>query len=92
MKRTKEITIIHYRRRRVRKSRTAATECCPVCGSGSEMITVSAAAKLTGVSRSTLYSWISRHQVHATRPDHGQLHVCRRSLLVRVAQGISEIP
>lgn len=85
MKRTKEITIIHYRRR-VKKSRAVPVEGCPVCGSSSEMITVTA-ARVSGVSRSTLDAWIASQQVHATRSLNGQLFVCRRSLSERVASG-----
>lgn len=86
MKRTREITIIRYRRRRVKKSQGATEGDCPVCGSGPDLITVAAAARLTGVSRSTLDGWITSQQVHTTRLNTGQLYICRRSLLARLAQ------
>lgn len=80
MKRTREITITHYRRRIVRKSQAAAAECCPVCGDGAEMVTVAEAILLTGIIRSTLGGWISKGQVHSTRSRDGQLRICLRSL------------
>ena len=90
MKRTREITIIHYRRRRMKKGQMATEGDCPVCGSESDLITMAAAARLTGVSRSTLYGWVTSHQVHATRSSTGQFHICRHSLLARMAQGVPE--
>lgn len=87
MKRIREITIIHFRRRRVKKSQVEILAQCPVCGNGSEMITVAAAAKLTGLSLSTLNDWITRAQVHATQQIDGQPRICHRSLSERMALG-----
>jgi hypothetical protein len=81
MKRTREITIIHYRRRTVKKRRAANTGDCPVCGSGVNLITVAMAARLTGVSRSVLTGWIAGHQVHATQSTTGQPLICLNSLI-----------
>lgn len=86
MKKTREVTIIHYRRRRVKKSRAGAAECCPGCESGSELITMAAAARLTGLSRSTLNGWIASHEVHTTRSVTGQLHICFKSLIDSLSQ------
>jgi len=91
MKRTKEITIIHYRRRRVKKSRAATEGGCPACGNGSDLITVTEAIRLTGISPSTLDAWIAGHQVHATRSSTGQLRICRRSLFERAALQVSRL-
>ncbi len=84
MKRTSEITITHYRRRRVITRRRVMVEECFVCGSDAELLTVAEAASLTGLSRSTLYRWMASQQVHTTRSSAGQLRICRRSLLSRL--------
>lgn len=89
MKRTREITIIHYCRRRSRK-RQPVTVHCSTCGPEAEMITVAAAAELTGISRSTLYRWIASRRVHAARETNGQLRICHRSLSERMAAGAAK--
>ena len=83
MKRTREITIIHYRRRRVEQHRAGLPDGCPLCGS--DLLEVAAAAKLAGISSRALCDWITGDQVHATPAAGRQLCVCRRSLLVRIA-------
>jgi hypothetical protein len=92
MERIREITITHYRRRRVITRRRVMDPGCAECGSRSEMMSVAAAASLTGLSRSTLYKWMGSRLVHATRSSAGRLQVCRRSLLSRVIEkGVSAL-
>ncbi|MBI3949527.1 MAG: hypothetical protein HY314_03625 [Acidobacteria bacterium] len=91
MKRTKEITIIHYRRRRVIKSRPPTTDRCPVCGNESDLMTVTLAIRLTGVSRATFDRWMASHQVHGTRSAKGQLCICRHCLSEQVAHSLARL-
>ncbi len=90
MKRTKEITIVHYRRRRKKRTQPATIRECPVCGSDAELISLAAALQLTGVSRSTLKEWIDAQQVHATQSSARRFFICRRSLLLRLSAVKSE--
>jgi hypothetical protein len=83
MKRTREITIILYRRRRVKKHQAGLPDGCPLCGS--DLLEVSAAAKLADMSNQALCDWITSDHVHATPAGGRQLRVCRRSLLERIA-------
>jgi hypothetical protein len=64
MNRTREITIILYRRRRVKKHQADLANGCPLCGS--DLLKVAEATKLAGISRQTLCDWITSDQVHAT--------------------------
>jgi hypothetical protein len=79
MKRTREITITHYRRR-VKKGSAAEVEACPVCGSTLGLITIESAAKLTGLNLVTLYSWIASNQIQTASSLRGEFLICRRSL------------
>lgn len=63
MKRIEEITIIHYRRRRVTKSQTTSARNGPVCECGADLMTESVAVRFIGISHSTLNEWISNNLV-----------------------------
>jgi len=77
-KRIREITFIRYQKR-VIKSNTATSKICPMCGS-LELITVTTAARLTGLNRSTLYNWIANQEVHCVRFANDKLLICCQSL------------
>jgi excisionase family DNA binding protein len=89
-KRIKEITIIHYRQRRKKSRQSMMTENCPFCG-GVELITVTTATELTGISRSVLYDWIAKKKVHSIRLTNGQLRICCDSLHQQITTGDSKI-
>jgi hypothetical protein len=77
-KKTKEITILHYRRT-TKRGQATAIECCPVCGSN-ELISVPTAARLTGLSRSTLNEWITSQKVHSIKNVDNEVRLCCQSL------------
>ena len=77
-KKTKEITIVRYRRT-IKRSQTIAIETCPLCGS-QELISMAMAALLTGLSRSTLYEGIASQKVHSIRIANSELRICCQSL------------
>ena len=89
-KKIKEITIIHYKQRRIKNRQLMTTETCPSCG-GVELITVTTATELTGISRSVLYDWIDKNKIHSVQLTNGQLRICCDSFRQQIMTDDSKI-
>ena len=55
---------------------------CPYCGRETQYLNVSAAAEMAQVTRTTVYSWMRRHEVHSLHRPSGRRFVCASSLVV----------
>jgi hypothetical protein len=89
-KRIKEITIIHYKQRRIKNRQLITTENCPFCG-GVEFITATTATELTGISHSVLYDWIDKNKIHSVQLTNGELRICCDSLRQQIMTSDSKI-
>ncbi len=55
---------------------------CSYCGKETRYVNVSEAAELAQVTRTTIYAWMRRHEVHCVHRPSGRHFVCVASLLV----------
>ncbi len=55
---------------------------CPYCGKETEYLNVSDAAEMAQVTRTTVYSWMRKHEVHSLHRPSGRHFVCASSLVV----------
>ena len=60
----------------------APTYFCPYCGKETHHLNVSKAAEAAQVTRTTVYSWIRKGEVHCVHRPSGRRFICSRSLLV----------
>ncbi len=55
---------------------------CPYCGKETRHVNVSKAAEEAQVTRTTVYAWIRKREVHCVHRPSGRTFICTRSLLV----------
>jgi len=55
---------------------------CPYCGKETPHLNVKEAAATAQVTRTTIYNWIRRGEVHCLRRPSGRKFVCAASLVV----------
>ena len=55
---------------------------CPYCGRETQHLNVKEAAAAAQVTRTTIYNWIRRAEVHCQRRPSGHKFICEESLLV----------
>ena len=55
---------------------------CPYCGRETQYLHVSEAAEAAQVTRTTVYSWMRRHEVHSMHRPSGRRFICASSLVV----------
>ncbi len=60
---------------------------CPECGTETEHVTISRAARNAQVTRTTIYNWLNRALLHTVLRPSGRRLVCTRSLVIYDAAG-----
>jgi hypothetical protein len=55
---------------------------CPECGTDTEHVTISGAARDAHVTRTTIYNWLGRSRLHTVQRPSGRTLVCTRSLVI----------
>ena len=55
---------------------------CSYCGKETRYLNVSEAAELAQVTRTTIYAWMRKHEVHCVHRPSGRHFICALSLLV----------
>ncbi len=55
---------------------------CPYCGKDTSYLNVSEAADLAQVTRTTIYAWMRKREVHCVHRPSGRHFICALSLLV----------
>ncbi|HVN74748.1 MAG TPA: helix-turn-helix domain-containing protein [Thermoanaerobaculaceae bacterium] len=58
---------------------------CPYCGKETRYLNVSEAAAMAQVTRTTVYSWMRKREVHSVHRPSGRRFICAVSLLVNEA-------
>jgi hypothetical protein len=62
---------------------TAISGFCPSCDSEVEMLTLSSAARVAGLTGRHMINQIAANEVHSIETANGHLLVCRKSLKLR---------
>lgn len=75
----RRIEIIAFERERI--VRRAGSMNCPLCLSGSELLTMAQAAALAQVNTASVYRWLAEGKMHGVKTAGGQYRICRKSLL-----------
>ena len=76
-----------FERERVLQPRPTIS--CPICGTGTELLTPRQAADLAQTTIPTIRRWLARGQAHGIR-THGRRHrVCRNSLFLARPEVVS---
>ena len=55
---------------------------CLDCGTETEHVTISHAARTAQVTRTTIYNWLNRSLLHTVLRPSGRTLICERSLVI----------
>jgi hypothetical protein len=55
---------------------------CPECGTETDHVTITGAARSAQVTRTTIYNWLGRSLLHTVMRPSGRRLVCARSLVI----------
>ena len=74
---------------RERISLRLSTIPCPICGTGTELLTPRQAAALVQTTVPTIRRWLARGQAHGIRTQGRRHRVCRNSLFLARPEPVS---